>query len=480
MNRSFRNRRGITSVIAMLFLVLIGTLALGFYTSVTTATALAKNDRRTAKALMAAESGIQFMRYTLARVSIPPTTTSANLLTELMTDLEADENISGNLLGRAIERPGNGNVITIPFISTDPAERSGFTVTLTDIGGVGEVVCTVRGSSGRDGSVSSKGVRLDFSRHEIPSSIFDSAVASKGKIAMTKGAITGIPGVSSDAIVKVMSAAGSGQTAIYMTGGAIGSIAGGELQVLDVHDTSSIPDGKADTGVTMLGSASVHGISNVNTVYANYVKTLPLPEFPVVDTTVFTPYAKNLYNGAKQGVLKNVRIPAGTNPDFTGNVTIQGIMYIESPNTVTFRGTTTLKGFLVFEDAGSPSVNRLDAKGNFGYDNLPDDAEFDALRAVTGISMLAPKASLMMSGSGGDTQLRGNLILGTFYNGGASDVQIEKGSILTFDASTTSNSATFSGKTVKFASTGLANPPSMGVTYSSRFLPAKGSYLELN
>jgi hypothetical protein len=33
----------------MLFLVLIGTLALGFYTSVTTATALSKNDRRTAK-----------------------------------------------------------------------------------------------------------------------------------------------------------------------------------------------------------------------------------------------------------------------------------------------------------------------------------------------------------------------------------------------------------------------------------------------
>ena len=33
---------------------------------------------------------------------------------------------------------------------------------------------------------------------------------------------------------------------------------------------------------------------------------------------------------------------------------------------------------------------------------------------------------------------------------------------------------------VKFASTGMANPPSMGVTYSSRFLPAKGSYLELN
>ena len=145
MNRFIRNRRGVTSVIAMLFLVLIGTLALGFYTSVTTATALAKNDRRTAKALMAAESGIQFMRNRLANVTIPPTTTSANLLNELGNDLEADAMITGNLIGAAITR--NGNVITIPFICTDVLENSGFTVTLTDIGGVGEVVCAVKGRS---------------------------------------------------------------------------------------------------------------------------------------------------------------------------------------------------------------------------------------------------------------------------------------------------------------------------------------------
>jgi Tfp pilus assembly protein PilX len=473
MNRSFRNRRGVTSVIAMLFLVLIGTLALGFYSSVTTATALARNDRRTAKALMAAESGIQFMRNRLANVTIPPTTTSANLLNELGSDLESDPVIAGNLNGAVIQRAGN--VITIPFICTDVAENSGFTVTLTDIGGVGEVVCTVKGRSGKVGNVSTKGVRLDFSRHEIPSTIFDSAVAAKGKIAMTKGAITGIPGVSSDAIIKIMSAAESGQTAIYMTGGEIGSINGGELAILADHDTNS--DGVADTGLAIL-RGTVHGVSNPTTI-SNNVRVLPTPEFPTVDTTVFTAYATSTYNGATSGMLKNVRIPAGTNPNFDGNVTIQGILYIESPNTVTFRGNSNMQGFIVFEDAGSSAVNKIDARGNFTYGNLPADAEFDNLRAITGISMLAPKASLVMSGSV-DSQIRGNLILGSFYNGGSADVQIEKGSIVTFDASSTANSATFSGKTVKFASTGLANPPSMGVTYSSRFLPAKGSYLELN
>src|SRR5262245_11537906 len=119
MNRqTFRNRRrrGITSVIAMMFLVLIGTLALGFYTSVTTATALAKNDRRTAKSLMAAESGIQFMRNRLAHTTIPPMTQANNLLNELEADLRNDDVIAGNLLGAPIIR--DGNVLTIPMIVT--------------------------------------------------------------------------------------------------------------------------------------------------------------------------------------------------------------------------------------------------------------------------------------------------------------------------------------------------------------------------
>jgi Tfp pilus assembly protein PilX len=470
MNRSFRNRRGITSVIAMLFLVLIGTLALGFYTSVTTATALAKNDRRTAKALMAAESGIQFMRHRLAHVTIPPNTSSANLLTELETDLKNDAYIAGNLNGAAIVR--DGNVITIPFIPTDLAENSGFTVTLTDIGGVGEVVCTVKGRSGKEGSTSSKGVRLDFSRHEIPANIFDSAVAAKGKVVVKKGAITGIPGVSSDSIIKIMSAMTS-SPAIYMTGGAIGSSAGGELQV--THDSNG--DGKPDSGSAQIVGGTVHGTGNLTTIYNNYLKLVGPPEFPVIDTTIFQAYATNSYDSKTSGTFKNVRIPAGTNPTFAGNVTIQGVLYVESPNVINFQGNTTLQGFIVVEQANSSSVNKINVTGNFGYGNLPIGAEFDPMRAITGIAVLAPTTSLSMTGAV-DSQIRGNMILGNFRNEGSSDVQLEKGSILTFD--TAVDSATFNGKSVKFASTGLSNPPSHGVTFSSRFLPAKGSYLELN
>src|SRR5215208_7230849 len=153
MNKSIRiRRRGITSAIAMIFLVTMTLMALGFYAMTSTATQLSKNDRRTAKSLMAAESGIQFMRNRLSHVAIPPATTSANLLTELFTDLAADNVIQGNIGSANVTR--SGNVITIPFITTDTLENSGFLVTLTDIGAIGEVVCTVKGRNGIGTAVS--------------------------------------------------------------------------------------------------------------------------------------------------------------------------------------------------------------------------------------------------------------------------------------------------------------------------------------
>jgi Tfp pilus assembly protein PilX len=472
MNNSFRNRRnrrGITAVIAMLFMVLIGTLALGFYATVTTATSLAKNDRRTAKALMAAESGIQFMRNRLAHVTIPPATASGNLLSELEIDLKADDVIAGNLGGVAITR--TGNVITIPSIATNTAENSGFVVTLTDIGAVGEIVCTVRGHSGNSTSVSEKGVRLDFTRKPINTSIFDNAVAAKGKFVMTKGGITAVSGVASDSIIKIVSAQKTAG-AITMSGGTIGSAAGGELGVLiDVN-----ADGKADPTATVISGGSVHGTTNITTIKNNYVKLVSEPEFPTVDTTQFAAYATNPYvDGAT--TVKNIRIPANTNPKFNGGVTIQGIMYIESPNIVEFRGNSHMEGFIVFEKANTSAVNLIDARGNFTYGNLPAGAEFDSLRAITGISILAPTASLVMSGSV-DSQIRGNMILGNFKNGGSADISIEKGSIITLD--TAVDSATFNGKTVKFASTGADNQPPAGVSFTTHFLPTNGSYIELN
>src|SRR5687768_11871580 len=66
-----RGRRGITSLFAMLYMLIFSALAIGFYSAVTMAVQVAHNDERSHGAQMAAESGMQFMKYHLGRVKFP-------------------------------------------------------------------------------------------------------------------------------------------------------------------------------------------------------------------------------------------------------------------------------------------------------------------------------------------------------------------------------------------------------------------------
>ena len=68
-------RRGVACVLAMLFLVLFTTMSLGFYASTTMSAQVAANEDRVFTARVSAESGMEFMKYQLSRVSIPPTHT---------------------------------------------------------------------------------------------------------------------------------------------------------------------------------------------------------------------------------------------------------------------------------------------------------------------------------------------------------------------------------------------------------------------
>jgi Tfp pilus assembly protein PilX len=454
-----RSRRGIAAVLVMLYLSLFATLALGFYAGVTTSIRIARNDQHNAKALLAAESGLQFMRYHLANVSIAPDSTT--VLNDLYTDLKARLEGTGNFANKTIAL--SGNTIAIPaesgaYVSLNATDHTGFTASITEWNG--NIVCTVTGRGGAaddaTSAVSARGVSLDFLRKPIPTTAFDYAVASKGRVAVLKGSITGIAGVSNDSIATIMSARGS-SPAVSISGGAIG----GDINIVG-------------SGLASVTGGTVGGVSNASDILSNHTHVVPAPHFPVVDTAIFRQYATNIYTGGSS--LENVLIPANTNPTFTGNATIQGIMYIESPNTVTFRGNTTLQGFMVFENAGTVSENVIDMRGNFSQGTLPTGSEFDPLRTTTGIAILAPTASMTTSGSV-DSTVRGNMILGTFLNSGSGNLQIDQGTLMTLDPGA---AATFNGKNVTFTSTGKSNQPSQGLKYDEYYVPVDGSYRELN
>lgn len=439
-----RRRRGFSAVIAMLFLVLFGTLAPGVYATASMSAAVSESDRRAIVASTAAESGMDFARYQLSRVRIPPGTPTSGAIDALYEDLQAQLVGSANLAGRGISR--DGNVIRIPdsgYINLDPAGVARFRLTITDW--AGEIVVKSEGAYGTADSSTpvARAISMDFTRTQRSGSIFDFAVASKGQIFVEKGHVTGATGVD-PAIATMMSALGVG-TSVQVSNGVIG----GELTLLD---TASI----SVTGGTVAGSSipSVILSDHVNVVSEP-------PEFPLFDPLMYRHYATNIWvNNAK--VQSNIRIPAGTGTPskpvvFNANDTVQGILYIESPNNVRFNGNFKLQGFIVMETSSS-TTDSLDFRGNVTHTPVPAGTQFDALRAT---SVVANK----------------------FEFQGSAKITIDQGSLITL--SETSNTAVLSSAGsakaagVFFSGTGAENPPTTGVTFSTFYAPKPSTYQEV-
>src|SRR4051812_36501712 len=70
-------RRGIASLLVMLYMVLFAALALGFYAATTMSSQLSRNEQQISEAQLATESGVQFTRFYLGTMDLPSNTTNA-------------------------------------------------------------------------------------------------------------------------------------------------------------------------------------------------------------------------------------------------------------------------------------------------------------------------------------------------------------------------------------------------------------------
>ena len=143
---------------------------------------------------------------------------------------------------------------------------------------------------------------------------------------------------------------------------------------------------------------------------------------------------------------------------------------------IMLRELLTMDGFIVMETSASTD-DALNFSGNLTQSPVPNHPEFNPVRAITGVSVLAPGASMAMSGSSGGA-VRGNIIVKSFSFAGAANLQIDLGSIMTL--SDGPNSAVFNGaKSILFSATGGNNLPSEGVTYTKYYLAKANTYTEL-
>jgi Tfp pilus assembly protein PilX len=157
-----KRNRGMASVIAMMFLVLIATLSIGFYTTTAMSSQIAANEKKKQWAREAADSGMRFMRYELGAVNLPLGTNSANLMSNLASQLGNALTGSGDMGSNAVT-VSNGSIY-IPsqngYVTLDPTLGTRFQATITQLPNSTTLLVTCRGR-GPTGSIAA-GIQLQF------------------------------------------------------------------------------------------------------------------------------------------------------------------------------------------------------------------------------------------------------------------------------------------------------------------------------
>ncbi len=445
----------------MLYLVLFATLAIGFYAATTMSVQVTRNERDGANAMLAADSGLSFMRYQLAQVSTPASTTGTAVIDDLLTDLKVQLESTTNLGSNTVTKQGT-DAIVIPSIDLGNGSTFSASIRWAEPNLILNVTGQTNGTNSLTRIASLKYARKDVaSTSGPPATALNFGIAAKSKIQVKNSVSTKVLGTPSTA-GSMLSTLGSGVS--IATGN--GTISG-DLSVM------------SNTAQVSLGGGSVGGATFSSDILANHVHVVAPPTFPTVDTAPFKALAVNVYPYTSGGHYKNIRVPPNTDPRFNGGDVIDGILYIESPNNVTFRGHATVNGIIVFENKGNESVNVLDFKGNVTPTTIPNTAEFTAIKAAAvGLSILAPTASVSMSGSV-DATLEGSMLASKVSLNGSADLTFKSGSIISLGTSLVD----VSGKTVNFTGTGADKPPTTGVTFPSpppptNFKPDPTSYLE--
>ncbi len=479
--RQPNNRAGITAVLAMLYMALFSTLALGFYASVTTSVQVAKNEQKLNRALFCAESGMNFMKFHLANLGVPADTAPNALFDQVYTRLSSRLNGYPNLGGATVSVNAGHDTITIPRIALD-STGSSFDCTLTKKQNGQQLGVNIRGNF--NGVFSGRATKLDYSIAENAAAIFDYGVASKSAIALNGNvSIQGTPGNA--AWGSILSATTSTNTPLTMIGNS--SISGDASFALD------------DPSISIGSNSTIAGYRATSSNFADHIHTgISSVEFPVVDTSAFVPFVPAKGTTGPQVIttsnpagtsFKNIRIKAGSNPTFNNNTTIQGVVVIESPNNVKFGGQANITGSIVVETLdpqGNPnnanyslSANTIEFAGGVTYqgmDKLPtnDPTNFPAaMRSLTGSMLLAPGFAVSFKGNFGAI---GGSMLASQVNFSGTAGGTVTGSVINLRDSAMDLSGT---SDIIIQSVGTSNYPA-GVFFGSHYSPLPQTYAEFN
>ena len=369
-----------------MFLAIFAALGMAYASSSSLNMRQSSNLSDFSQARLEAESALAYYNYTLAKVGVAKGKSGQALLDDLADRLA--DNLNGKSHFNGVGVTYSNGTITIPPASLGAGRSFGAAITLA---GTNTVHLRLTGQA--DGV--SRAIGLNLTTKAGNNFVMSCGIASKSAIKLTGNA--SVAGANNSAEGSILSATYSTTNAVTITGNC--AIQG------DIYASNP------DAAVSMTGNVSVGGESSNSAAVKDHIHIgIGAVDFPEVDPTVFEPYATNIIdshtstNGNK--TFTNIRIKAGTNPTFSGNITIKGVVFVEQPNVVTFSGNTNMTGVLVTQDAGDNTytTNKIKFTGNMtskGVEQLPDTAEFHELRELKGSFILAPGFGVSFAGNFG-------------------------------------------------------------------------------
>jgi len=383
---SRRERAGAVLIISMIFVVVFSALAVSMATLSGNNVQLASNHQNLNAALVAAQSGQEVVRYLLSRVLIPSSTPQSQYFSEIITAVRDDLTTSG-ISGIAVATDGAIAAVTLDSVTGRSFDGQIQVVDANQPTVVMEVRVTGHGGQASRTITTS----FDIEPYEFP--IFKYGLATKGPL--------DFPG---NPTITAVSAAWEADVFVESSGNNIAVQVDGNLNF-----DGDINIGNAAANVDFAGSVQIAGDIGQTAIDNHVTIGMPSPVFPTPDVDRFLQYAtgdtidSSTVLPVNGGItLTNATIEAGTNPVFVINATIKGVLFIESPNVVTFERNVALQGLIVADgDLVNPdtTVNQINILGNFASQGYPSGAEFEDISEEEGSSIVAPGFAATFAGN---------------------------------------------------------------------------------
>ncbi|MHC4085194.1 MAG: pilus assembly PilX N-terminal domain-containing protein [Planctomycetota bacterium] len=374
-----RKHSGAAFVISMIFVLVFSALAVSMATLCDSNLQIAENQRKGDFARASAESGIDIIRFWLSRFSVEGATEQHLVFNEIANPSSVHSlpyDLSSNAITN-ITTSYNGTTLTIPSVTLDSERSFSAEIIQLDADTLQMDVTGVYKTNTRT-------IRANYDFGVRLHTVFDYGVATKGPLHLAGNIELEGAKVKVESDVYIVSEYTN--LALEIIGNS--SIAG-DVHISNPLGTADLQGGQASVGGETLPGALDHIISGYGDI-----------EFPVPNPEYFEHYVVEDINLAET-TFTNVRIPPDTNPFFGGGVNIYGVVFIETPNVVTFSANVNITGIIVgdgevTDDSGTNRIDFLGTVNSNPVTALPES--FGELREETGTFLMAPGFSLSFQG----------------------------------------------------------------------------------